>query len=463
MQRFRGSALLLCVALAAAGCSAAATVTPAPPRPGIAPPPAVASARTLSSADIPAVAALLRMEDRRLLDAALARTHYGSTNPEVRRRAVLAAARTGDREAAAFLRAALSDPSVDVRAAAVFGLGELGDTASVNVAALRATLQRGAGDDAAEAAHALGKLIHPLAYDALASALTAAAGRDRAAQYSAPVVEELLLAIWHHPRQPRTAAFALPFMTSPNAKVRFAATYALMRARNPAAVPALLLAIRDADPLVRQTAARALQPVVVDSAGMRDSARAALLVAMKDSSAQVRINAVRALGVYAEPANADAIGALLTDRDGNVRTAATAALGDAGGSRAADLLMAATANPAESLSIRASALAALVRLDAGRGLPVANAWADSAEWLQRVYGVRALAVAPYTRVSGDLRRHIRDSDARVEAEALAAFAAGDTTDTTHALDALYIESLASADVMVRVAAINALARHNDRA
>jgi cyclophilin family peptidyl-prolyl cis-trans isomerase len=85
----------------------------------------------------------------------------------------------------------------------------------------------------------------------------------------------------------------------------------------------------------------------------------------------------------------------------------------------------------------------------------------------RVYGLRALGAASAADSASvavlrtHIRRSVRDPDPRVQAEALGIIAAADTGDTRHTLDALYLESLASADPIVRATAISALGRHHD--
>ena len=74
-------------------------------------------------------------------------------------------------------------------------------------------------------------------------------------QVSPDVTPEVLLAIWRHPRQPRTADLAIPYAGSADPHTRFAATYALMRTARPGSIQTLITALRDRDALVRETAA----------------------------------------------------------------------------------------------------------------------------------------------------------------------------------------------------------------
>jgi cyclophilin family peptidyl-prolyl cis-trans isomerase/HEAT repeat protein len=455
--RTAGVIRLLIVALFAAGACVPATQTT--PARGAAPPaaaqPRVRTAVQLTAAQITSMAELLRMEDRRVLDTALVRRLLADPSPNVRARAVLAGGRSGDQNAAALVRSALTDPDTAVAASAAFALGELGDTSAIAVGELARIMMRPAGGSPArEAAHALGKLVRPAAYAALSLGLSSS-------QTTADVRPEVLLAIWHHPRDPRTVDLVLPFTSSRDPGTRFAATYALSRVPQPAGMPALLRLISDSVPLIRETAARGLRRAMVDSANVRAPARAALLAALADTSAHVRINAAATLAGYEDRSVTAAIGALLHDRDGNVRVASASALGVLGGDEAAAWLATAAGDTASALGIRAAALSALTRISPAQGVTLAQGWTRSPLWLERLYAVQALAQAPWPAVGADIVRLVRDGDPRVEAEALGAVTAANRADTTHTLDALYVESLASADPLVRAAAISALARHRD--
>src|SRR5690606_16147436 len=121
-----------------------------------------------------------------------------------------------------------------------------------------------------EAAHALGKILTPAAYEVLADALAAGIASAPGRIAPAPdVIPELLLAVWRHPRQPRTTGLALPYLDSRDRAVRFGAAYALMRTGGATAMPGMVRALRDSDAEVRQIAARALRAVLADSAGVR--------------------------------------------------------------------------------------------------------------------------------------------------------------------------------------------------
>ncbi|HEX9107354.1 MAG TPA: hypothetical protein VF832_08995, partial [Longimicrobiales bacterium] len=105
-RRHRSFALPALLLLAGA-CGPAAPNTPTP-RP----------TSPLSDADVRAVASILRLEDRRELDAAALARFARAGTPEVRRRAYLATGRIGGPGATALARAGLRDADARVRGAA---------------------------------------------------------------------------------------------------------------------------------------------------------------------------------------------------------------------------------------------------------------------------------------------------------------------------------------------------------
>ncbi|MGH7446009.1 MAG: HEAT repeat domain-containing protein, partial [Longimicrobiales bacterium] len=127
---------LLCFAALTAACARPIVLTPEP-----------AGERRLVQLDeagIAALAALLRMEDSRVLDTALVPTQLAAPVAEVRARAALAAVRIGDRAALPLILRALADADDGVRRRAAFALGELGDSTAAVAAALSAVALRDA-------------------------------------------------------------------------------------------------------------------------------------------------------------------------------------------------------------------------------------------------------------------------------------------------------------------------------
>jgi cyclophilin family peptidyl-prolyl cis-trans isomerase/HEAT repeat protein len=411
---------------------------------------AAARGRVLDDRAVRAVADLLRMEDRRALDAERLAAYLADPDPFVRSRAVLAAGRVADTAALPSLRAELEDASADVRSAAAFALGEMGDTSAATIASLAALLaDPRAGETAvAEAAHALGKLPTAGSYAALSALLTTSKPASSA------VAREALLAIWRHPRQGGTLGTVQPWTGHADRSVRWAATYALMRVTAAPAVPRLLELLRDTDPQIRALAARGLRAGAVDSASLREQARAALAARVRDEHAHVRINAVRALAGFGSAADAPALVAALEDTDANVRLAALEALAQLPAAAVGGSLEQFSRDTAGPLALRAAALTSLARTDTARALPLLAAWSSAQPWLQRFYAARALGAVRFALADTILRTLARDPDGRVQGEAFGTLAA----DTTARVETLFLEGLAAPDPVVRAAAATGLAR-----
>jgi len=439
--------------LAIFALAAAAACAPAPPP---APPEPRPEPVILDEAGIDAIAAILRMEDRREFAAARLAAFLADPGPEIRRRAALAAGRIADPAAVPLLLRALADSSAAVRADAAFALGELADTSAAVIDALAALLEPPDSvpvDVAREAVAALGKLATPSARAAVLALLDATAP---------PALHgEALLAVWRFPRTEAMAERVLPFLRSPDPELRWRAAYALMRIADPRSVPALRAALIDPEHRVREFAARALRAPLVDSAGAADLARAVLAAVVQDSHPHVRINAVRALATYRSPAVAHTIAPFLADADANVAIAAAQALGDLGGAAASEALDLVVRDDSARLALRGAALASLARTAPSRGIDRAAAFAASPDWLVRFYAARALAAAPWNVALPTLRRLQHDRDPRVAAAAMESIlAAGDSAAAAYPL---YLDGLASADPMVRAAALRGIARRPDPA
>ena len=451
--------VVLLASAAACGGSAArppATPLPAPTIETVAP----AAMRVLDASEIAAIATLLRMEDRQVLEAETLATLVSHRSPEVRRRAVLAAGRIGDIAATAPLLAALGDGDVRVGESAAFALGELGDTSSAVTRALaqvagdasRATLVR------VEAVAALGRIATPAAQAAVQRTLETyrpdAQTRPPAAD---GVTAEALLSIWRFPDARRNADAVLPFAGHIDPQIRWRATYALMRMSAPVAAPALLHLLDDPEPLVRALAARAFRAGFADSARARDAARPLLIRALGDAHPHVRIQATTALATWAEPGLAGVLLGRLDDVDRNVRVAAAQALGAFREHDVGLRLRALVEDPGAPLGLRAAALTALGRVDPAASVSEAGRWADADDWLHRLLAVRATVALDWEHAARILPRLAADADSRVARAALAAVSR--SADTTSAAYALYVQSLNAPDPEVRAAAIAGLGRH----
>jgi cyclophilin family peptidyl-prolyl cis-trans isomerase/HEAT repeat protein len=416
----------------------------------------------LDESAITAIAELLRMEDRRLLDSVRIAGLLNHPEPHVRGRAALAGGRIGDRRATPLLIAALADSATFVRARAAFALGQLGDTSIAVIQALGSLAATAADDSVAvEAIGALGQLGAERGRGALIELLAPAVGADSDTVAGADVatgdrLREALLAIWRLPRTEAAVRAVRTHVSHPDGSTRWRAVYALMRFGDPSTVDVLLTSLDDADPLARSLAARALRATVADSAGTRGVVLPALVEALADEHPHVRINAAGALATYTDSSTSPALTRLLGDADVNVAVSAAQALGQTGGVIAADTLAALAADSASHIGLRATALAALVRADTARGVALATDWAASIDWLVRLHAARALRAAPWAAAEPALRTLAADDDPLVTAAAIGSIAA--TADSAASVRPLYVEALGSADETVRAAAASALAR-----
>jgi cyclophilin family peptidyl-prolyl cis-trans isomerase/HEAT repeat protein len=420
----------------------------------------------VSTPDPEAAGALLRLEDLRTYDDASVRAAAAHVHPEVRRRAALAAGRIGDVAALPHLAGLLADPDTAVAATAAFALGQLGDTAAVaHLVPYAAAGRIGAAPTVVgEAAYALGKLRGAVAADALQTLL-----RDAHALPASPARSHAAgLALLGAARFPRwdDFAFVTPWMDPADPALRYRAAYVLSRRPDARGTALLRGRERDAEPLVRQSAVRALTAPLADSAGIaRDAALDVLIpAALNDDDLGVRVNALRALGTYESPralamlTDLVAVGAAhpyleITAVESLARLGAYAA-------SAAGPLHRIGLDERRPVALRTAALAALPRLDAAEAQSAAARLAGATDWRLRAAAARAYAaVGPATRP--EITALAADDDGRVAAAAVEAFAA--VADTVPAARAALREALGSADVVVRTNAIGGFARIADPA
>lgn len=241
-------------------------------------------------------------------------------DPWVRERAALALGRIGDPASVELLLEALKDRYARVRQMAAFALGEIEDQETLQalgyrsdprvVPALLAALRDESAMVRARAAEALGKIGDRRAVSALIDLLGAAMGFNpfEPSQQADPRRREyisLFLTALFRLRDPAALTPLLLVAQDPDPELRWRAANAIYRllAARPSApqVPAgaarevLKSLLRDAHPLVRAHAARALG-LLPHNQEERESAAAALLGLLEDRSLEVQIEAVNALG-----------------------------------------------------------------------------------------------------------------------------------------------------------------------
>ena len=408
---------------------------------------------TIGNTDVDLLADIMRREDNRQYDSAAFHAFGSSASPVVRKFAVRALGRIGNRAAASPLIRALSDSNVEVRSEAAFALGELVDSSVATVEALGA-LANGTGADAAEAVDALGKIRTEAARAHVERALNGNA--------TALVTQAALLSIYRFPRRSSTTPLIVRHTTSQDPETRWRAVYALTRTlADPVVVSRLLDVLRtDENVWAASFAARGLRAVTVDSAGLRAQAIALLTARITDSRPAVRINAITALTGYRDSTLLGRLTPLLGDSDPNTVTAAIQAIAASGGAQAVPFLIN-TVNKGAPV-VRGAAMSALVSTSAGLALQVMEqVLASDPDWRLRLYAARALGNARGDTAVLFLRQLTNYRDPRVVVAALET-AAG-LRDTLPATRTLFIQHLASADPFVRTAALGGLERFADPA
>ncbi|MCC7185203.1 MAG: HEAT repeat domain-containing protein, partial [Acidobacteria bacterium] len=280
----------------------------------------------LAAAEVTAIAELLKLEDMRRFDEPTLTRHLASAHPEVRRRAVVTVGRVVNERGLGLLEPLKADVDPEIVATVAFAMGQLKNPAAVEW--LTTTMYAwGRNTSAAfEAARSLGKIRSPEARSALATFLTSVPD----APTSRRVIGEALLSSGRF-TEPGDLAPILKWTTSSDVEVRWRATWALFRPRNPAAIPHLLTLTKDASPEVRFWAVRGLVPQLIDQLASptltRDIASARLREAVKDTDRRVRTEALRALMVFDDDASVAAVLAELDNPDTWMSVSAAETLG----------------------------------------------------------------------------------------------------------------------------------------
>ena len=318
----------------------------------------------LDSTAIGNIARLLLLEDVRRFDTVDLARLLDSTQPEVRRRAMLAVAHINDKRGVALLRARPLDADTALAATTVFAVGQLRDTLTIPWFDSLLANPRTAPSVAAEAACALGKIKTAAARAVLARYLA----RANVTANTRDAIGEALLAIGRSTARGDITPI-VRFTSSPDEEIRWRATWALFRPRDPAAVAELLRLSSDASALVRSWAVRGLVKSQADSASLGDRAEAKLIAATRDGDRRVRTEAVRALGTYADSQAVGALVAALASPDAWISVSAAEGLGRARGPSAVAALVSAS-DASRPCALRATAIRQLQ--------PFANAEARAA-------------------------------------------------------------------------------------
>ncbi len=282
---------------------------------------AAQSRRPLSPGDIDDIARLVMLEDHRDFDTTDLSRILKSQHPEVRRRAALTIGRIANKAGYALLRAKPLDKDTAVAATEVFAAGQLKDTSTVAWFDSLLANSKLPPTVLSEAATALGKLKTTRARDALARFLSRVSYNVSTRQ----AIGEALFSIGRCTVRGDLGPI-IRFADANDDSVRWRATWALFRPRDPAAIPALLKLTNDRSADVRLWAVRALARAQADSAGNSAEAERILLKALNDSDRRVRTEAMVAIGTYSDSAAVAALDAGHASSDWWISSSADAGL-----------------------------------------------------------------------------------------------------------------------------------------
>ncbi len=366
------------------------------------------------SLDVTLYARILKSADQRVLDTVLLASALGSHDAEIRR----AAARTLSqvalrhrRRSLPLLRDLTHDADSVVASAAIFGLGLVRDTSSVT---MLASIVRASGAAAPSAAWALGEIGAP-ASDTIAALLGESPKRSAAARSTS---RELLIAM--SKIRPLGFAAIAPYLRSPDADLRWAAAYAVARARAKSGVRTLLDAPHP-DAAFRAELARVLSKQMVGDS-LRTDAIARLRVLVTDPSPYVRINALHSLASFGTTERTVILHAL-RDRDGNVRVAAAQSAAPAFDTTVSAWREAWDLDTA--YKVRRSLLEGATA--SGVTLPADSLWRASSDWRLRAVAIAAWSASRDTaRARTVAMGATSDPDGRVRGAAYQVLAASDT-------------------------------------
>ena len=352
----------------------------------------------LGPADIEAITTLVMLEDTRTFDQDKLAALLKSSHPEVRRRTALAVGRIGyprtrgtdaqnavTTQARALLVTARGDKDVDVAGTVAFSTGQLKDNDAVAWLGELVSTSATPPAVAREAACSLGKIRSPEARTVLAKYLA-----DAPATAAPAVVGEALLSSGRF-TGPGDLAPIVRWSTAKDVEVRWRATWALFRLRDPAAAEPLLRLSDDASPDVRYWAVRGLASMDSTPAEIKTRQAARLRAGVKDADRRVRTEALRALATYQDDASFDVVLAALDSPDTWLSVSAAEAMGRYPTKKDAIVpKLVAAAGSTRPIALRLTALAPLTTLAPDAAKDVATSLRDSASQVARTTADRTL-------------------------------------------------------------------------
>lgn len=356
------------------------------------------------------------------LSARLAR----DTEPEVRQMSAFALGLLGRREAIAPLRRALADASPIVRGRAAEALGLIGDT---------------------ESAGAIGAMVSAFVKAGALSSVVA----DESGYPLAPEIEATRLGLYALARLKAYEPLAAAVLDAKGAPVThwWPVAFALRRAGDPRAAPALRVLAQGDGVYTRAFAARALG--IVKDRDAVDLLRG--LAASTPGSSVVGVEAIRALADIGDARALPTLVALLGARGlhDELRAEVVRAMGALRVQDSTDVLLDLVTDSAPG--VRAEAFGALVRSDHERFLLTLSGLDPDPHWTVRAAIATATAELPLETATPLLEAMARDEDHRVLPAVLAALAKRQTPGA----GAIALTMLKAEDPVVRGAAAAALA------
>ncbi len=332
------------------------------------------------------LAAILRAEDRRVVDDDL-RAALADPSADIRSRAVRAIGRIGDANSGPSLEKAVSDPDPAVRAEAVYGLAFL--SGSAGLPALLRAVADGEPRVRSAVASALGRTGDPRA---------AAAIRQLLEDPDNGVLVEACLASW----KVGDASFAVEplirLSDSADPVVRFAAAYALGRLGSAGT----------------ETGTAGTSPARLADADRR-RVRDRLLALAESSEVEIRMQAARGLASPETPSEVATLGTLSRDRDTRVQINAVRSLCYTGASLE-PFITRALSSPTTAL--QATAVEGLGRIGNSQAndLLVKGIAKDKRTWLREL-AIAALHRAAPDTAAGAAAGFYTDTDPEIRAAA----------------------------------------------
>ena len=358
-------------------------------------------------------ARLLAITDSRTQDTTFIDSALASADASLRADAALAVGQLKMQSRAPKLRALLTSTDTATAANAAFALGLLKDTASTGE--LTSALY-GEPVVAVEAAWALGEIGARESLESTLLRFTESAPplEGKTVAHDGRVITAVLLAATKLRPVPWPRIEAV--LGADHDSIGWAATYAVTRARTPAATRALLRFASSPNALIRANVARGL---ALGAAGdsLAEEAGTALTTLAADRDPLVRVNAARALASYG-PKHRATVFRVMRDPDANVRIAAAQSL-PAVPIGISDTAWTGAWDADTTLAFRQAILTASTRIK--YLLPGLAEWTRSPDWRRRAAVAEAADASrnPWL-IDSVVTPLLADRDARVRARAYAA-------------------------------------------